>query len=166
MFKHSFLFLLGFLFLYGCVPPPDGRAQPEAASGVSDGIPAVPGERFMVVAANPHAAKAGRRILRQGGSAVDAAIAMQMVRPRGTIVMKTSVAPNTDGTNIDLAPLVIHEIKMIGSRCGSFPEALEALSSEKVDVLSLISRRMKLSDGPDALRISTKSNVIKVLLEP
>ena len=94
------------------------------------------------------------------------AIAMQMVRPRGTIVMKTSVAPNTDGTNIDLAPLVIHEIKLIGSRCGSFPEALEALSSEKVDVLSLISRRMKLSDGPDALRISTKSNVIKVLLEP
>jgi len=94
------------------------------------------------------------------------AIAMQMVRPRGTIVMKTSVAPNTDGTNIDLAPLVIHEIKMIGSRCGSFPEALEALSSEKVDVLSLISRRMKLSDGPDALRISTKSYVIKVLLEP
>lgn len=79
MFKPPFLFLLGFLLLYGCVPPPDGRTQPEAASSISDGIPAVLGERFMVVAANPHAAKAGRRILRQGGSAVDAAIAMQMV---------------------------------------------------------------------------------------
>jgi gamma-glutamyltranspeptidase/glutathione hydrolase len=79
MFKLRFLFLLGFLLLYGCVLPPDGRAQPEVASGVSDGIPAVWGERFMVAAANPHAAKAGRRILRQGGSAMDAAIAMQMV---------------------------------------------------------------------------------------
>ncbi len=41
--------------------------------------PAVHAERQMVVAANPLAAQAGLDILRQGGNAVDAAIAVQMV---------------------------------------------------------------------------------------
>ena len=92
--------------------------------------------------------------------------AMQMVRPRGTIVMKTTVASGDAPPAVDLAPLVIHEINLIGSRCGPFSEAIDALSSGKVDVLSLISRRMKLSDGVDALKTASKSQVIKVLLEP
>ncbi|MBL6935816.1 MAG: gamma-glutamyltransferase [Alphaproteobacteria bacterium] len=79
MFRLYFLFLLGFLFLHGCAPAPDDRAQPEAATGVANAVSAVRGTQFMVAAANPHAAAAGRHILRQGGSAVDAAIAMQMV---------------------------------------------------------------------------------------
>ena len=80
MFKPCFFLFLSILFLYGCTPVSNGRAQPEAAIGVPGGTPsAVTGERFMVVAANPHAAAAGRHILRQGGSAVDAAIVMQMV---------------------------------------------------------------------------------------
>lgn len=95
--------------------------------------------------------------------------AMEMVRPRGTIVMKTTVAPGAAGkgpTTLDLAPLVIHEIKLIGSRCGPFPDALNAMAAGKVDVLSLISRRMKLADGVDAIKTASRSDVIKVLLEP
>ena len=92
--------------------------------------------------------------------------AMAMVRPRGTIVMKTTVAPAKIPAGYDLSPLVIHEINVIGSRCGPFPDALEALSSEKVDVVSLISRRMKLSDGVEAMKVAAKPDVIKVLLAP
>ena len=96
------------------------------------------------------------------------ATAMQMVRPRGKIVLKTTVAPTSaNGTGaIDLSPLVINEIELLGSRCGPFGEALAALAGDKVDVLSLISRRYKLADGPDALKTAHSPDVIKVLLEP
>jgi threonine dehydrogenase-like Zn-dependent dehydrogenase len=91
---------------------------------------------------------------------------MQMVRPKGKIVLKTTVAPQSGQPMIDLAPLVIHEIEVIGSRCGPFPEALAALVDQKVDVLSLISRRCKLSDGVEAMKLARQPGVIKVLLEP
>ena len=61
---------------------------------------------------------------------------------------------------------MIHELKVIGSRCGPFPEAITALREQKVDVVSLISRRMRLADGVDAMRTCGRSDVIKVLLEP
>lgn len=97
------------------------------------------------------------------GSADGLATAMQMVRPRGTIVMKTTVAGSPE---IDLSPIVINELKVIGSRCGPFSEALAALSAQKIDVLSLISRRAKLTDGVDAMKAAGSNGVIKVLLEP
>lgn len=97
------------------------------------------------------------------GSADGFELAMQMVRPRGKLVLKTTVA---NSKPINLAPLVINEIEVIGSRCGPFPEALSALNANTIDVLSLISRRMKLVDAADALRISKQSDVIKVLIEP
>ena len=100
------------------------------------------------------------------GSPTGLTTAMQMVRPRGKIVLKTTVAPRKDNPTLDLSPLVIKEIQLIGSRCGPFPEALVALSAGKVDVLSLISRRMKLADGVEALKLSASGDVIKVLLEP
>ena len=55
------------------------RAQPESVSPAAAPRVAVAAERHMVVAANPLAAEVGRQILRQGGSAIDAAIAVQMV---------------------------------------------------------------------------------------
>ena len=100
------------------------------------------------------------------GSPHGLSTAMQMVRPRGTIVMKTTVAIDQLKASVDLSPLVIHEINLLGSRCGPFPDAIDALSAEKVDVVSLISRRMKLSDGPEALKAAAKSSVVKVLIEP
>ncbi len=89
-------------------------------------------------------------------------LAMQLVRPRGTIVLKTTVA---DQAAVDLSPLVIHEVSLIGSRCGPFDEALDLLAAGSVDVLSLISRRMKLDDGVEALQVAARADVIKVLLE-
>jgi threonine dehydrogenase-like Zn-dependent dehydrogenase len=98
------------------------------------------------------------------GSPTGLITAMQLVRPRGTIVLKTTTTPPDEP--LDLSPIVIHEINVVGSRCGPFPDALDALSAERIDVTSLISKRMKLSDGVNALRAAAQSDTIKVLLEP
>ncbi|MEM9789836.1 MAG: alcohol dehydrogenase catalytic domain-containing protein [Planctomycetota bacterium] len=97
------------------------------------------------------------------GSPTGLATAMQMVRPRGTIVMKTTVAPDAD-VALDLSPLVIDEIKLIGSRCGPFAVALDALSAGTIDVVSLISKRVKLKDADKALPAARGQ--LKVLIEP
>src|SRR5262249_27674038 len=55
------------------------------------------------------------------GSAEGLAIAMRQVRPRGTIVMKTTVAGTIP---IDLSPIVVNEITLLGSRCGPFADAI------------------------------------------
>lgn len=105
------------------------------------------------------------------GSAEGLAVAMKMVRPRGKIVLKTtaSVSAGKTGTvpaAIDMSPLVVNEVQVIGSRCGPMAEALWALANGKVDVVSLISRRVKLADGVEAMRMARSGGVVKVLMEP
>jgi threonine dehydrogenase-like Zn-dependent dehydrogenase len=87
--------------------------------------------------------------------------AMQMVRPRGTIVLKSTVAA---GKPLNLAPLVIDEISVLGSRCGSFREAIRALAEKEIDVASLIHRRMRLEQGVEAMDLAARPGVLKVLL--
>ncbi|MGB0768023.1 MAG: MDR/zinc-dependent alcohol dehydrogenase-like family protein [Phycisphaeraceae bacterium] len=107
------------------------------------------------------------------GSASGLTTAMAMLRPRGTLVLKTTVAPGSgrsgrgDGSSgIDLSPIVINELNVVGSRCGPFADALDWLSREAVDVVSLISRRMRLSEGAGVLEQAARPGVLKVLLEP
>jgi threonine dehydrogenase-like Zn-dependent dehydrogenase len=95
------------------------------------------------------------------GSASGFELAMQMVRPRGTIVLKSTAAA---GKPMNLAPLVIDEISVIGSRCGPFREAIAALAEKQVDVTSLITRRMKLDQGVEAMALASRPGVLKVLL--
>jgi threonine dehydrogenase-like Zn-dependent dehydrogenase len=88
--------------------------------------------------------------------------ALQLVRPRGTIVLKTTVA----GTQtLSLAPIVIDEVTVIGSRCGPFDTALKALEAETISVLPLISKRYDLSQGVEALQEAQSRPVLKVLLD-
>lgn len=96
------------------------------------------------------------------GSAEGFATAMQAVRPRGTIVLKSTVAL---GTDINLAPVVVDEITVVGSRCGPLPEALGMLAAGEVDPAALISRVMGLSDGPAILDQARKPENIKVLVD-
>lgn len=107
------------------------------------------------------------------GSAGGIETAMAMLRPRGTLVLKTTVAPGRGGGGqgdasggVDLSPIVINELNVMGSRCGPFAEAVDLLSREAVDVVSLISRRMKLAEGVSALEQAKQGGSIKVLLEP
>lgn len=95
------------------------------------------------------------------GSSEGFEIAMAMVRPRGTIVLKSTVA---DGQPLNLAPLVVDEIQVVGSRCGPFREAIRALAEKSVDVVSLITRRMRLEQGVEAMQLAGRKGTMKVLL--
>lgn len=95
------------------------------------------------------------------GSAEGFEAAVRATRPRGTLVLKSTVAGRPE---VDLAPLVIHEITVVGSRCGSFEPALRALESGSVDVCSLISARVPLERADEALRLAAQPGVLKVLV--
>jgi threonine dehydrogenase-like Zn-dependent dehydrogenase len=88
--------------------------------------------------------------------------AMAATRPRGTLVLKSTVA---DAPSLDLSPLVIDEITVVGSRCGRFEPALRALSARSVDVEGLIHERLPLESGVEALRRAAQPGVLKVLLD-
>jgi len=96
------------------------------------------------------------------GSETGLPTALTLVRPRGTIVQKTTVA----GTQtMAWAPFVIDEITLVGSRCGPFDQALTALESGLVDVSGLVSSRFDLSAGVEALEQAKSKPVLKVLLD-
>ncbi|HEY0871959.1 MAG TPA: alcohol dehydrogenase catalytic domain-containing protein [Vicinamibacterales bacterium] len=96
------------------------------------------------------------------GSATGLPTALELVRPRGTIVLKTTIA----GTQtLALAPVVVDEVTIVGSRCGPFDRALDALANGLIDVRPLIADRFDLSDGLRALERAAAPGVLKVLLE-
>jgi threonine dehydrogenase-like Zn-dependent dehydrogenase len=96
------------------------------------------------------------------GSETGLPTAIRLVRPRGTIVQKTTVA----GTQtMAWAPLVIDEITVVGSRCGPFDRALSALTLGEIDVSGLISTRFDLSRGVEALEHARTQPVLKVLID-
>ncbi len=101
------------------------------------------------------------------GSAEGLHTSMQLVRPRGRIILKTTVAPHLNMKHFayDLSPLVINEVELIGSRCGSIATAIHALSMGWVDVLSLIDKRFRLDDALDAIRAAQQPGTLKVLIE-
>jgi len=90
------------------------------------------------------------------------AIARRALRPRGTLVLKSTYAGNL---SLDASSLVVDEIALIGSRCGPFPAALELLAAEKVDVQPLIHAHYPLSQGLAAFEHAQSRGVLKVLLE-
>ena len=89
-------------------------------------------------------------------------VALGRVRPRGTVVMKSTYA---DDLTFDAATVVVNEVTLVGSRCGPFVPALELLASENIDVDSLISARYALGDALQAFEHAQSPGVLKVLLE-
>jgi alcohol dehydrogenase len=88
--------------------------------------------------------------------------AIAMTRPRGTVILKSTV----HGTvAIDTAPVIVNEITLVGSRCGRFEAALPLLAHPLVPVEQLISARFPLSEAPRAFAYAAEKGVLKVLLE-
>lgn len=96
------------------------------------------------------------------GSPTGMPTAVGLVKPRGTIVMKTTVAGET-GPN--LAPVVIDELTVVGSRCGPFPAAIKALAERAIDVTSLITHVAPLEEATAALELAKRPDQLKVLLD-
>jgi threonine dehydrogenase-like Zn-dependent dehydrogenase len=88
--------------------------------------------------------------------------ALTMVRPRGTIVVKTTVAGDQ---TMAWAPVVIDEVTIVGSRCGPFDRALSALEAGEISVLPMMSGRFDLPNGVEALEHAAKPGMLKVLLD-
>ena len=90
------------------------------------------------------------------------AIARQALRPRGTLVLKSTYAGNL---SLDASSLVVDEITVLGSRCGPFLPALQLLAEGKVDVESLIQAHYPLTEGLAAFNHAQRRGMLKVLLE-
>jgi threonine dehydrogenase-like Zn-dependent dehydrogenase len=96
------------------------------------------------------------------GSAEGFDAAVAVTRPRGTLVLKSTVAGQRP---MSLASVVVQEITLVGSRCGSFAPALRALATGSVEVEGLIGGRVKLKDAEKALAMAARSGTLKVLID-
>jgi threonine dehydrogenase-like Zn-dependent dehydrogenase len=97
------------------------------------------------------------------GSVSGLELALGAVRPRGTLILKSTIAGNHQ---VSLAPIVINEINVIGSRCGPFGNALEALAAQQIAVAPLIEKIFSLTDGVAALQRAAQTGARKILLRP
>jgi len=88
--------------------------------------------------------------------------AVRMVKPRGTIILKSTVHGEVA---IDTASVIVNEITLIGSRCGRFEPALELLTLNTVRVDALIADRFPLASAPEAFARAAQKGVLKVLLQ-
>jgi threonine dehydrogenase-like Zn-dependent dehydrogenase len=95
------------------------------------------------------------------GSDTGLPLAIQLVKPRGTVVLKTTVAGRQ---TLSLAPLVIDEITLVGSRCGPFDRALEALRLGEVEAGCLLSDAYPLEQAIPAFKRAREGHVLKLLL--
>lgn len=90
-------------------------------------------------------------------------LAVGMLRPRGTIVLKSTYAASAA---LNLATVVVNEVIVLGSRCGPFPDAIDALARREVDVETMVSKTLPLSRGVEAFELAADPRNIKVLLRP
>src|SRR5260221_5435651 len=96
------------------------------------------------------------------GSPQASTLALRRVSLRGTAILNSTVP---DKGSLHLAPIVIDEIRVKGSRCGPFPPAIRALSQRRVDVRPLITARYGLDEGLAAFEHAAQPGILKVLVK-
>jgi threonine dehydrogenase-like Zn-dependent dehydrogenase len=95
------------------------------------------------------------------GSGAGLQRAIELVKPRGTIILKSTSAA---GAEVNLAPVVVNEITVVGSRCGRFQPALAALEAGRIDPRPLIDAAFALDDGLAAFEAARNPLNFKVVL--
>lgn len=88
--------------------------------------------------------------------------AMALTKPRGTLVLKSTVAGSKE---FNLAPIVINEITVLGSRCGQFKPALRLLENNRIDFKSFISGIYSVDDAIEAFEKNKDKDTLKVLIK-
>lgn len=96
------------------------------------------------------------------GSPSGVAAALAIVRPRGTLVLKTTVHGQT---SVDLSRIVVNEITCVGSRCGPFAPAIRLLAEGKINTEGLIDSVFPVSRAHEAMARAQTRGVLKVLLD-
>ena len=102
-------------------------------------------------------------VVEASGSASGFGLAVDLLRPQGQLVLKSTFHGKTE---LDAARIVVDEISIVGSRCGRFSPALDLLKKAAIDVDSLISEEYPLANGVHAMRRAASKGVMKVLLRP
>lgn len=97
------------------------------------------------------------------GSPGGFSLARQAIRPRGTMVLKSTYKGDM---SVNFSSIVVDEINLIGSRCGPFEPALRLMESKQVDPSVLIMDQFKLEDALKAFERAAETGVLKVLVEP
>ncbi|HEX5839379.1 MAG TPA: alcohol dehydrogenase catalytic domain-containing protein [Anaerolineales bacterium] len=97
------------------------------------------------------------------GSPDGFALARKAIRPRGTMVLKSTYKGDMA---VNFSSIVVDEINLVGSRCGPFAPALRLMESRQVDPTVLIMDEFKLAQGLKAFERAAQTGVLKVLVEP
>ncbi|MFM1800836.1 MAG: hypothetical protein RJA81_188 [Planctomycetota bacterium] len=95
------------------------------------------------------------------GNATGLSTACELCRPRGTVVLKTTIQGNH---SLSLAAIVIDELTLVGSRCGPFAKAIEALDKRQFPVETLIEAVYPLDEAESAFQIASQKGVAKMIL--
>lgn len=96
------------------------------------------------------------------GSIAGFETAMALTKPRGTLVLKSTVAGSKE---FNLAPIVINEITVLGSRCGQFKPALRLLEDNRIDFKPFISGIYSVDDALEAFEKNKEKDTLKVLIK-
>ncbi len=97
------------------------------------------------------------------GSAAGLEQAIRLARPRGTVILKSTLH---GAVALDTAPVIVNEITLTGSRCGRFEPALRLLRTRRIQLDPLISGRLPLREAPRAFERAAEKGVLKILLAP
>lgn len=96
------------------------------------------------------------------GSITGFETSVSCVKPRGTLVLKSTIAASKE---LNLAPIVINEITILGSRCGCFEPAMRLIASGKIDFSQMISKIYPIEQAVEAFDANNAKDTIKILLK-
>lgn len=96
------------------------------------------------------------------GSITGFETSLALTKPRGTLILKSTIAASKE---FNLAPIVIDEITVLGSRCGQFAPALRMLEQKRIDVKPLISDIYAIDDSIEAFERNKEKSSVKVLVK-
>ena len=127
-------------------------------------------ERRGIETASPNTVVGRKRefdvVVEASGSPSGFVGALELLKPRGTLVLKSTFQEPGKIDEIDQARFVVDEITILGSRCGRFQPALDLLKKGAIDLDSLISEEYLLARGVHAMERAGKKGVLKVFLRP
>jgi threonine dehydrogenase-like Zn-dependent dehydrogenase len=123
-------------------------------------ISAATGVKTYITDKLPEAAFA--KVIEATGSPQGLAQAIHMTKPRGVVVLKSTIH---EKVTIDTAPLIVNEISLVGSRCGKFLPAMKLIRGKKLNLGPMLHGSFPLEDAPKAFQKAAQRGVLKILLQ-